>query len=268
MPIIKDPVSRVWRIISHFSRSVYDSKGCSGKWAMCLYLGGWLRTRLDILRKRKIILLTFRETQFFVDISRHEICPYWEMWYEKNYEAFSQFKASEESCIVDVGGHIGFYTVRQALRAKRGHIITFEPSLEVFDRLRRNIEANNLHNVTAINKAVGDTQGIANFEERKWSINSGIVENKSETSREVKCTRLDEVLKEMECHRIDVLKIDTEGYEENILIGAEGILDRVARIVFETHYETKREEESVSTLLGSYGFKKIGTIGNIVYYEK
>jgi hypothetical protein len=65
-----------------------------------------------------------------------------------------------------------------------------------------------------------------------------------------------------------VLKIDAEGYEENILIGAEGILDRVARIVFETHYETKREEESVSTLLGSYGFKKIGTIGNIVYYEK
>ena len=111
MPIIKDPVSRVWRIICHFARSVYDSKGCSGKWAMCLCLGGWLRTKLNILQKRKIILLTFRETQFFVDISRHEICPYWEMWYEKNYEAFSQFKASEESRIVDVGGHIGFYTV-------------------------------------------------------------------------------------------------------------------------------------------------------------
>ena len=60
---------------------------------------------------------------------------------------------------------------------------------------------------------------------------------------------------------IDLLKIDTEGYELNILKGLNLSYDRVKLIYFEHHYDDmilkNYKFRDINKLLANYGFKKI-----------
>src|SRR5882672_1432078 len=61
------------------------------------------------------------------------------------------------NCVVDVGAHIGFYTLLLSkLVGPSGRVLAFEPLMWNFSVLYDNIRLNNCSHVTAINKAVLD----------------------------------------------------------------------------------------------------------------
>ena len=53
---------------------------------------------------------------------------------------------------------------------------------------------------------------------------------------EVNQIMLSNYLEKRQISKIDFLKIDTEGYEYNVLLGLEGHLQNVSLIMFEHHY--------------------------------
>ena len=58
--------------------------------------------------------------------------------------------------VVDVGANIGYYTILLADKVgKNGKVYAFEPDKLNFEILVKNIKANNLKNVIAVNAAVG-----------------------------------------------------------------------------------------------------------------
>ena len=71
------------------------------------------------------------------------ICPR-----EKNVLRTIQSLTDAKSVFVDVGAHIGFYTVRLALKCKHVHAV--EPNPESAYILRRNLELNNIKNLSLI----------------------------------------------------------------------------------------------------------------------
>jgi FkbM family methyltransferase len=136
------------------------------------------------------------------------------------------------SIVVDVGAYIGLYTIALAQRiGPTGRVYSFEPDLQNFAVLRKHIDLNKVsERVEAHQLAVGDKDGFVPFTTGRDS--QSVIGTNSSTNETVRMTRLDTILPR---DGIDVLKVDVEGFEENVLKGAEVLLsdnDRKPRTVF------------------------------------
>ncbi|MFH1442465.1 MAG: FkbM family methyltransferase [Candidatus Micrarchaeota archaeon] len=130
------------------------------------------------------------------------------------------------SVFVDVGAHIGYYTLLAAKR--KAKVYAFEPQGGNFSLLKRNVHANGFTNVFLYRKAVSDRGG------RKVKLYCN-VSNKGNNSifakdvvdkygeEEVGTATLDGVLGGK---KVDLMKIDVEGAEINVLKGAGGLIEK------------------------------------------
>lgn len=127
--------------------------------------------------------------------------------------------------VVDVGANIGYYLLlfQQSIGAN-GRVVCIEPSEENLPELRRNIGINRFSNVELHTVALGDHDGTTGLHS---GINSGVAEDGA-AEYTVPLRRLDHLLRE----RVDFLKIDVEGYEGQVLAGAEALLAESKPLLF------------------------------------
>jgi FkbM family methyltransferase len=135
--------------------------------------------------------------------------------------------ARRATVTVDVGAHVGYFTVLAAMANPEGRVIALEPLPTVFMRLQRNLHLNGLSNVTAVQKAAGASTGPAQF----FHVPVDEVPSSSSLSEEFMSTapvveslavdvvRLDSLADELGIGGIDLLKIDTETTEPQVLAG-------------------------------------------------
>ncbi|WP_165876180.1 FkbM family methyltransferase [Mariniflexile fucanivorans] len=127
-----------------------------------------------------------------------------------------------ENLFVDVGANLGHYTLL-ANGICKAKVIAFEPIESTIVKLRKNIVLNGLEkNVTILKYGVGDKNEMLNFTTNRTVMNSvSIKENTNTIKLEVKT--LNELLKN---ESPTFIKIDVEGYEYKVLIGASDILEK------------------------------------------
>ncbi|MFA5750034.1 MAG: FkbM family methyltransferase [Candidatus Shapirobacteria bacterium] len=158
--------------------------------------------------------------------------------------------------IVDVGANIGYYTILLADKVgKSGKVYAFEPDSTNFEILEKNIKANNLENVVVIKTAVGSKnetktlyKSVENLGDHKLFNDQFLISNvetiqnppvgkptsslkkggslKTET---VKIIKLDDYLKNI---KIDLMKIDTQGWEPEVFAGAKKTIEKDLPIIF------------------------------------
>ncbi|MBB3561197.1 FkbM family methyltransferase [Rhizobium sp. BK512] len=125
--------------------------------------------------------------------------------------------------VVDIGANIGVYTrFFSRLVGSEGTVHCFEPDPINFNRLKRNVGS--LRNVLAIPSAVGERTGSVklytsdemNVDHRTFDSGDG------RKSIDVPLVALDDYFPSGQ--RIDFIKIDVQGYEMNVLLGAKRIL--------------------------------------------
>ncbi len=139
--------------------------------------------------------------------------------------------------IVEIGANVGVYSVffgkhLQKINAE-GTVLCFEPSREAFSRLRRNLEINDLINVTAFNCAVGKVNGFVAFHEPKGHLTNGSLSKEfaaifsSEIDESVVICMSGEKILDLlgECNRL-LLKVDVEGSEKLVLEGLDVLIRR------------------------------------------
>ena len=134
----------------------------------------------------------------------------------------------------DVGAYIGIYTLAMARAAGlNGSVHAFEPNPISFGRLRQHAIQNGLANVRLNQVAVGSAEGRA-------KLNAPTKENSGAASLlttnmparfeahpiEVRVTCLDTYCRKHIFDRIDIIKIDCQGYELQVLAGASNILQK------------------------------------------
>ena len=143
---------------------------------------------------------------------------------------FFQQYIQPDDIIFDVGANIGSLTLIAAkIAGKNGNIIAFEPSKKIFEALNYNISLNKLANCKTYNVALGEKNGEQNWEEKNADDQSKI--NISQSKIKVKMSQLDEYSAPFS--KIDLLKIDVEGYEYFVLKGAIETLKKTDCIYFE-----------------------------------
>ncbi len=135
--------------------------------------------------------------------------------------------------VVDVGAYIGLYTMALARRVgPLGRLVAFEPDPDSFSALEAHCRLNGLQaSVTLVRAAVGDKDGAVSFKPGRAS-ESHISCAFDNGSSVVPGVRLDTVFADS---RVDILKIDVEGYEEAVMRGGRRLLqdhNRKPRVIY------------------------------------
>jgi FkbM family methyltransferase len=140
--------------------------------------------------------------------------------------------AQRSKVILDIGANVGIYSVLSSKANTSATIFSFEPNPINAERLKVNIDINNLRNVRVVQKAVGDQNGAIRFTVPVSNIisdSSSVLESFSKNtydgnlewkSVEVEQTTVDNFVRAEDLSRVDLLKIDVEGYEIAVFKGA------------------------------------------------
>lgn len=171
----------------------------------------------------------------------------------------------EIQTVFDVGANVGqtHHYFRYYLPAAR--IYCFEPITESFTQLQKATAADK--NCCIEKMALGDTAGekrIKVFEGDMGVLNSlnEHMMNQQQGAREevIRIDTLDAYCREHGIDTIDLLKIDTEGYEINVLKGAAHLLEqgRVSFVYCETGFQQKNTRNTyfgdLNTFLNDKGY--------------
>lgn len=165
--------------------------------------------------------------------------------------------------VIDAGANIGLHTLFIAKRiAPLGKIFSIEASPKNFNRLMENVEGCALKNARCYPLALGDTRGQAFIKEdvgdssrsRISKHNSGVV---------VDMTCLDEFCEKESIDRVDLMKLDVEGFELRVLRGGESLFSRgacrVLQIELDPNNLTRQgcQESKVEAWLFERGYRLV-----------
>ena len=163
-----------------------------------------------------------------------------------------QFLSKGGGNFVDIGAHVGSWTLIMAKHAK--NVTAFEPQKMRYYQLCGNIAINGLDNVTAINYGLaspdrsGSSLMLTKFGKDTGSstLRPDVVEN---TRHEVQGLEMVQIkcLDEFNLNGVSLIKIDVEGYELEVLKGALQTLERcrpsiILELWSDDQYERMRKE--------------------------
>jgi FkbM family methyltransferase len=151
-------------------------------------------------------------------------------YYPANYEPYTQdfiLKYGQGVC-VDVGAHIGLYTVLMARKADR--VIAIEPALDNFKLLEKTLEINNLSNVELVRKVVWENNEFVDF--HLADAPHSVANSVSPIGSSVTMPAM--TLDSLET-RVYFCKIDAEGAELRVLKGARTMLKSLSYLHLAIH---------------------------------
>ena len=135
---------------------------------------------------------------------------------------------SEGSVFLDVGAHIGYFSMKAAVKVgKTGRVVAFEPNPETLRLLRDDAAASDAGNVIVEPIACTDREQMLTLYAGP-SFNTGtsslarenVPVEGSAKSYTVRGRKIDDVIRELSLTRVDAIKIDVEGAEGYVLRGA------------------------------------------------
>jgi FkbM family methyltransferase len=147
----------------------------------------------------------------------------------------------------DLGANLGFFSLLAArIVGPTGKVFSFEPDVQLVERLYRNSERNRLSNIVVVEMGVWSTSGNLNFVIADSSspdrgVGTFLPDNASAVGIPARCISLDDFVRDAPAPR--AIKCDVEGAEIEVFHGAESLL-RTHRpwILCELHSEAKDRE--------------------------
>jgi FkbM family methyltransferase len=188
--------------------------------------------------------------------------------------------------VFDVGANVG-QTLASSRRAwPQCRVVCFEPSSKPLAELRRAVDADPLAEAHQI--ALSDVEGDLELHEFEVSTANSLLNPvidasspdflRTGTTSVVHATTLDAWCTQHSVDKIDLLKIDTQGADERVLVGADGLLRarKVGLVYFEVifakHYVAQQTFGSCEALLAAHGYRFVdfyekvrGAAGEMVY---
>lgn len=162
-----------------------------------------------------------------------------------------------QDIFVDIGANVGSYTVL-AGSAVGSDCISVEPVPSTFSHLLENVKLNAIESkVECLNLGLGKDKGTLKFSAGKDTMNHVVTESECECHIEVDVKTLDSVLDE----RIPtIVKIDVEGWESNVVAGAETLLARENPLAIIMEFGLGKrygfDERKLYQKIIDYGFRK------------
>ena len=193
-------------------------------------------------------------------------------WEPHLYEIYSKITTKDYYCI-DAGANIGFHSIQFGFLGKK--VYSFEPQPHIYNQLCTNILFNGLDNVIEAYKL-----GLGDKEEKQqlWNIEHEQLENSdfynwggrgiiqdilgepNRTTRNefrendiIKIVSLDSFY----ISKCDLIKIDIQGYEYNMFVGAKELINKFKPIIFLENPDIKNEKTSIMAkeYISNFGYE-------------
>lgn len=156
--------------------------------------------------------------------------------------------AREGGLLVDVGANAGYFSLIWAALNPANHVLAFEASPRNVAILGENIEMNGLTERIHLHAlALGKDKGMLPFnlgpeEQTGWG---GITLEATETSIEVPVERLDNLIGDDV--QIDVMKVDVEGADTWVIMGAEKLLrNKQVKVLYYEQNKTRLRQLGIN----------------------
>lgn len=173
------------------------------------------------------------------------------LYYDPNFGLEEEFilknLLKSGDTFVDIGANIGHLSLfASTLVGSTGKVFSFEPHPKIFAYLMKNIEINKVQNVQAFNYGLGENEGSFTFSNSR-SDDQNYIEQNAQTGVTVQVKTLDNCFPDI---KINLLKVDTEGFEKFVFLGGQKVLQNTEHIYFETlEKNCQRFNYSVKDLL-------------------
>jgi FkbM family methyltransferase len=184
-------------------------------------------------------------------------------------EIIAHFTPKRGDIVVDIGAHIGRYTIISSKRVgTNGKVVAIEASPSNFEILNRNIKLNQLANIINLNHVVYSKETKLKLylpgEESGHTIYNTVISDRARNEDkfvEVNANTLDYLLqsKGIKQEQINWIKIDVEGAEFEVLKGAANILSNSKDIAILIEIHNLRDSTNlyrpIVEFLNLYNFK-------------
>lgn len=187
----------------------------------------------------------------------------------RNHEPLVQevFQPKLGQVFIDVGAHIGLYTLRAARDVgSKGCVIAVEPDPQSYRILKDNIALNRLDNVLVFNVALSDCSGEKTFYACTDPSLSGFELQPKARLREVRTVKtmtLDELLRVSKINQVNWIKLDVEGAETNVLRGGKQMLGNAKDL----SVIVESSSDEAMRFLKGFGFRT-RYLGEIYYFAE
>jgi len=170
-----------------------------------------------------------------------------------------EYRIKPNHIIIDIGAHIGCFSLLAASKAPKGKIYSFEPSAETCQLLKKNVQANNVTNIKIFGLALAGKNGTALLYHDTVRGNWGhsITKVLSAESETVTCITLENFIESENIPFIDFIKFNCEGAEFGILLNTSSpVLERIKcmLILYHGYLEETFSEEQLAEHLSKAGF--------------
>lgn len=179
-------------------------------------------------------------------------------WYE---EPFLQHirRRDRHGVYVDAGAHLGTHTTWFAMLCPATHVHAVEPLRRFADQIERIVEANDLGEKVDVHRVgLADEPGTAtNHLSAEHQIGFDAVGEQAARDETFPVTTLDELVTDP----VAVIKIDVEGMERRVLLGAQRILEHDRPTVYVEAFD-REVLHGIADVLRPFGYSPTGKVFN------
>ena len=206
----------------------------------------------------------------------------WKIFFLGEYEAGTNKVLAKYikkgDVVIEAGANLGSETLLLSKMVGNGRVYGFEPNPYTFERLSINVAINNLENVKVFDIAMGESDGNISFNiYPKGFCNPGMSSKYMETSltRKIDVVQktLDTFVKEQNIETVNFLKMDIQGAEMDLLMGASATISKHKPTIFlealilfndtRALYEKFKEYGYNVYLIGEESIQKMATVADV-----
>jgi FkbM family methyltransferase len=226
-------------------RSVWRNPGNRSERIRRLFAAAQWQFYKRIIKRPKIITLA-NGTRFWAypDCVVSSALHYAD-WPEYEELQFCRKHLRRGDVVVDVGANVGHFSLLLADIVGPDSLFCFEPTPVTWRRLKNNFELNGWSTSRLYPMAVGQREGAVEFpdSESPETTNSLAWSKQGVSKTKVRLLSLDSLLPDFANREVGVLKIDVEGYEREVFLGARRFLREVRpRLVMFESLEQRLDE--------------------------
>lgn len=233
----------------------------------------WLGFRIGLLKRderERIFRIRDGAKFYFTGMSCSGAGYFQELYLQGGY--FKNYQLKDGDTVIDIGAHIGIFSIMAAHATKDLRIVSYEPSPALCALLQRNIKLNGLEgNVRAFPVGIAEKEGKVKF----WtedSVNgvttweSAMSEGHPDNYIMADVTTLEKIFASNNIEHCDFLKMDCEGAEfPTLLTAPSSLFKKISHMAIEYHMPPatiieRLNKEGFKTQLGDATNENVGML--------
>ena len=203
---------------------------------------------------------------FFKRIDRFPFLKYYPKGRNHIYDILIEEKRNTDFIVFDVGANIGQSALYYNKILKNPKIYSFEPVKSTFRELLSNAKEH--HDIVPFQLALGSKEEKVEILLNDQSLNNSLIKevyskNGLEKKEIIDVKTADKFFDNLNLNKIDILKIDTEGYDLEVLKGAKSLFEhkKIKYVFCEVGFNDEKDKvnfSDINSFLKPFNFRLCG----------